>query len=138
MAAQVGTTSHPPVRRRVLVVEDDADSREMLRMLLEMEGHDVQEAEDGPGALAAVAAMGPDVALIDVGLPGLDGHEVARRLRAERTDPAILLVALTGYAAPEDRERSRAAGFDVHLTKPITPEKLDEILRMLRAPRPLA
>jgi CheY-like chemotaxis protein len=138
MAAQVSTAPHPPVRRRVLVVEDDADSREMLRMLLEMQGHDVHEAEDGPGALAAVAAVGPDVALIDVGLPGFDGHEVARRLRAESTDPAILLVALTGYGAPEDRERSRAAGFDVHLTKPITPEKLDEILMMLRAPRPLA
>jgi CheY-like chemotaxis protein len=120
----------------VLVVEDDSDSREMLRMLLEIEGHDVHEAEDGPGALVAVSAIEPEVALIDVGLPGIDGHEVARRLRAERRLPAMLLVALTGYAEPEDVERSRQAGFDAHLTKPITPEKLGEIFRMLRAPRP--
>jgi CheY-like chemotaxis protein len=122
-------------RRRVLVVEDDKDSREMLRILLELDGHDVHEAEDGPGGLSAALALRPDVVLVDVGLPGLDGHEVARQLRGGPAGPSLLLVALTGYGQPEDRERSRQAGFDAHLTKPISPEKLGELFRMLEAPR---
>jgi CheY-like chemotaxis protein len=134
MATQLGQ-DRGKARRRVLVVEDDKDSREMLRILLELDGHDVHEAEDGPGALSAALALRPDVALVDVGLPGLDGHEVARQLRGGPTGPSLLLVALTGYAEPEDRERSRKAGFDAHLTKPISPEKLGELFRMLEAPR---
>jgi CheY-like chemotaxis protein len=122
--------------RRVLIAEDDKDSREMLRILLELDGHDVHEAEDGPAAISAVLALAPDVALVDIGLPGLDGHEVARRLRGGPAGAGLLLVAVTGYAEPEDREQSRTAGFDAHLTKPISPEKLAELFRMLEASRP--
>jgi CheY-like chemotaxis protein len=135
MPTQPGQEPGKPCRR-VLIVEDDKDSREMLRILLELDGHDVHEAEDGPAAISAALALQPDVALVDVGLPGLDGHEVARELRGGPAGPRILLVALTGYAEPEDRERSRKAGFDAHVAKPISPEKLAELFRMLEAPRP--
>jgi CheY-like chemotaxis protein len=135
MPTQPGQEPGKPCRR-VLIVEDDKDSREMLRILLELDGHDVHEAEDGPAAISAALALQPDVALVDVGLPGLDGHEVARQLRRGPAGERIVLVALTGYAAPEDRERSRKAGFDAHLTKPIGPEKLGELFSMLEAPPP--
>jgi CheY-like chemotaxis protein len=112
----------PATARRVLVVEDNADAREMLRIVLEMAGHQVHEAPDGQAACEAAAQVGPEVVLVDIGLPGLDGYEVARRLRAGRC-PARL-IALTGYGQPEDRRRSVEAGFDAHLLKPVDPDLL--------------
>ena len=109
--------------RRVLLVEDNADARAMLRRILEMEGHQVYEAADGEAGLEAALRLRPDVALIDVGLPGLDGYEVARAIR-RRDGAAIRLVALTGYGQPEDRRYALAVGFDAHLVKPASPGAL--------------
>jgi CheY-like chemotaxis protein len=116
------------VRRRLLVVEDDRDVRESLRTMLELTGHEVHAAEDGPSGLAAIRRLAPDIALVDIGLPGLDGYEVARRVRAEPGGAKPVLVALTGYGSAEDRERAHEAGFDLHLVKPITSDQLARIL----------
>jgi CheY-like chemotaxis protein len=110
-------------RLRVLIVEDNDDARDMLRTALALRGHDVVEAKDGPGGVEMAERTRPDVALVDVGLPGFDGYEVARRVR-RLVGRAIRLVALTGYGRPEDRARAREAGFDAHLVKPVDPLQL--------------
>jgi PAS domain S-box-containing protein len=114
--------------RRILIVEDNQDSREMLRILLERAGHEVSEASDGASGLAAVVSTRPDVALVDLGLPGLDGFEVARRVRASEAGRSVRLVALTGYGLPADQHRSREAGFDAHLVKPVDPQRLVRLI----------
>lgn len=116
------------VPRRVLLIEDNRDARETFRMMLELAGHEVLEAEEGRKGLELLKAELPDIAVIDVGLPGLDGYQIASRFRKEPTGSRVLLVALTGYGTPEARERSRAAGFDHHLIKPIDPEVLRELM----------
>ncbi len=109
----------PPVdRRRVLVVDDNRDGAESLAMLLEIAGHESRTAYSGPEALAAARIFFPEVAFLDIGLPGMDGHEVARQFRADPALGGILLVALTGLGSADDRSRSSEAGFDHHLTKP--------------------
>ncbi len=120
---------HPPAaaRRRVLIIEDNDDARRMLRHLLDRAGHEVHEAAEGTDGLARALALAPDVVIVDIGLPGLDGYAIARRLR-EAGPPGVLLVAITGYGQDGDRRRSREAGFDVHLTKPIDPGVLDALL----------
>jgi signal transduction histidine kinase/ActR/RegA family two-component response regulator len=110
--------------RRILIVEDSRDSRDMLRFLLEHAGHEVYEAEDGRAGLEAILKLRPDVALLDVGLPGLDGYEIARRVRGVEAGRSVCLVALTGYGRPEDQRRSQEAGFDAHLVKPVDPARL--------------
>jgi CheY-like chemotaxis protein len=115
------------VRRRVLIVEDNEDASEMLRMFLERQGHEVFVATDGLEGVEMASRIQPEVALIDLGLPNLDGLQVARRIRSQSTQPRHL-VALTGYGRPEDRQRALAAGFDAHLVKPIDPERLSELL----------
>ncbi|MGC3996909.1 MAG: ATP-binding protein [Anaeromyxobacter sp.] len=120
-------TPAAPARRRVLVVDDNQDAAETLAQLLEMGGHEVAIAHDGPGALATALADQPDVVLCDIGLPGMDGYEVARRLRADG-GKAIRLVALSGYAQPEDVARAVEAGFDAHIAKPPDPERLVHLL----------
>jgi len=121
---------YSPRRRRVLIVEDNRDAREMFRMMLEIFGHEVLEAEEGLSGLALLKTGRPDVAVIDVGLPGLNGYEVVRRFRAEVPDAGgVMLVALTGYGTPEARERSRQAGFHHHLIKPVDADALQEIMR---------
>ncbi len=118
------------VRRRVLIVEDNDDARGMLRHLLERTGHEVYEAADGLIGLERTIALRPDAAVVDIGLPGLDGYEVARRVRAAgRAD--VLLVAVTGYGQAGDRQRSSEAGFDAHLTKPVDPLALESLLENL-------
>jgi CheY-like chemotaxis protein len=109
--------------RRVLVVEDNPDAREMLSHLLRLSGHEVHHAADGPGGLEASLRLRPDIALVDVGLPGFDGYELARRVR-ESVGPSIYLVALTGYGQPDDRRQAMAAGVDAHLVKPVNPDAL--------------
>jgi CheY-like chemotaxis protein len=125
-------TARPARPARVLIVEDNVDTRETLRRVLELDGHQIQEAGDGPQALEMAHASRPEVVIVDIGLPGLDGYEVARRLRASLGD-APLVIALTGYGQPEDRRLSREAGFDVHLVKPVSPEQLAAALEMRRA-----
>lgn len=115
--------------RRVLVIEDNQDAREMFRIMLELAGHEVLEAGDGLTGLEVLKAQRPDIAVIDVGLPGLNGYEIARRFRAEPGSSEVVLVALTGYGTPDARERSRQAGFDHHLLKPVNAQALQEILR---------
>ena len=114
--------------RRVLLIEDNADAREMLRQALEIAGHQVHAAPDGESGVAAAAQHDPDIALIDIGLPDMDGYEVARRLRSATAHARIRMVALTGYGQPGDEQRAREAGFDAHLTKPVPPERLQEMI----------
>ncbi|HUO64880.1 MAG TPA: PAS domain S-box protein [Terriglobales bacterium] len=116
--------------RRILIVEDNRDAREMLRFMLELWHHTVQEAADGPSGIDAALQFKPDIAIVDVGLPGLDGYEVARHLRASGRAPGLRLIALTGYGLPKDAERAREAGFDAHLVKPVRPERLMEVLTL--------
>ena len=118
----------PPRPRRILIVEDSRDSRDMLRYLLEHAGHEVHEAADGPSGVEAILKVRPDIALVDVGLPGLDGYEVARRVRADEAGATVRLVALTGYGLPEDHRRSQEAGFDAHLVKPVDPARLAAVI----------
>jgi len=120
---------HDISSRRVLIIEDNRDAREMFRIMLELSGHEVLEAEEGLSGLEMLKSKRPDVAVIDVGLPGLNGYEVARRFREEPNSGAVMLVALTGYGTPEAQERSRKSGFDYHLIKPVNAEALEEIMR---------
>jgi PAS domain S-box-containing protein len=118
------------VRRRVLIVEDNDDAREMLQTMLALQHHTVRAAADGPAGIEAALEFEPDIALIDVGLPGLDGYEVARYLRAAGGAKRLRLIALTGYGLPKDAERAREAGFDAHVVKPVHPDRLAQILAM--------
>ncbi|MCA9737796.1 MAG: response regulator, partial [Gemmatimonadetes bacterium] len=115
--------------RRILVVDDNADAGQTLATLLGLRGHVTQSVADGTDALRAVDSFRPDVVLLDLGMPGMDGLEVARRLRAARQGHDLLLVALTGWGQDEDRRRSRAAGFDAHLVKPVDVTDLEAVLR---------
>jgi CheY-like chemotaxis protein len=116
-----------PARKRVLVVEDVGDARRTLSLLLSLRGHDVLAAPDGPSGLRAALEWRPDAVLCDIGLPGLDGWELARRLRSELGND-VLLIAVTGYCGPDDVARSQEAGFDTHLAKPAHPEALLSLL----------
>jgi CheY-like chemotaxis protein len=113
--------------RSVLIIEDHDDAREALRALLELEGYTVDAAASGPQGLDLARERAPEVALIDIGLPGVDGYEVARRIRTF-TGPRPFLIALTGYGQPEDVKRAIDAGFDAHLLKPVDPDALAHVL----------
>jgi PAS domain S-box-containing protein len=129
-AAQAVSSDPTPARAaggdatRVLVVEDNTDAAESMMMLLEVFGHVVRVAPDGESALEMARSEAPDLMLVDVGLPGIDGYEVARRAREMPELREIVLIALTGFGREEDREHARAAGFDHHLLKPVDPEAL--------------
>jgi CheY-like chemotaxis protein len=120
----------PPASRRILVADDNVDAAESLALLLRLEGHAVEVVHDGAQAVAAVARERPDVALLDIGMPRLNGYEAAQRLRALATadDAPMLLVAVTGWGQRDDRRRASAAGFDHHLTKPVDFERLRELV----------
>ncbi len=124
--------SSPVSQGRVLIIEDHADAAESLRELLELEGHEVWVAHNGPAGLRHALEHHPDVVLCDIGLPGMDGYDVARALRAEQSLAGTLLVALTGYALPEDLQRAAEAGFDRHMAKP---PSLEHLRQTLAAPR---
>ena len=121
-------------RRRILLVEDNADARQMLHMLLTLAGHEVDSAPDGASGLEKAAAARPDIAVIDLGLPGVDGYEVARRLRAAGRDE-LGLIALTGYGQPADRQAALAAGFDAHVVKPVDPSHLASVIASVQRRR---
>jgi PAS domain S-box-containing protein len=127
-AAPAAPAPSPTRARRILVVEDNPDGREMLTMLLRLSGHDVREAEDGPAALALLAREPVDVALLDIGLPGLSGYELARQIRALPGGTSLRLVALTGFGRPEDQQRVKDAGFDAHMVKPVDPARLSALI----------
>jgi CheY-like chemotaxis protein len=122
--------SSPP--RRVLVVDGHADFRDSMVALLEMQGFDVCAAPDGPDAIEQALRFRPDVVLLDLGLPSMTGHEVARTLRKLPTTADVFIAAVTGYGTLADREQAAAAGIDLHLVKPVG---LDELLPALRATR---
>jgi NO-binding membrane sensor protein with MHYT domain/CheY-like chemotaxis protein len=117
--------------RSIVVVEDDTDARETLRMALEMQGHSVVLAEDGVSGLEAIRKIGPDVAIVDIGLPGLNGYQIAERLRAQQGN--VFLIALTGYGTAIDYNRARSAGFDAHFTKPADLSRLNDLITTLSA-----
>ena len=118
--------------RRVLIVEDNDDARAMLHETLAFNGHEVRAARDGASGLALAAELIPDIALIDIGLPDVDGYEVARRLRASPGGRRMGLIAITGYGQTEDQRRAYDAGFDAHLTKPVAPERLKQVMAGLQ------
>jgi CheY-like chemotaxis protein len=120
-----------PARRRILVADDNSDALESLATLLELGGHEVFSASNGALALESAERHQPDVALLDIGMPKLDGYEVARRIRAQPWGRRITLVALTGWGQDSDRQRSGEAGFDSHLVKPLDLDKLTELLGRL-------
>ncbi len=124
----VAAPPHRTMARRVLLIEDNRDARDMFRMLLERAGHSVYEAEDGYSGLDLLDREHLDVAIIDIGLPGLDGYQVARRIRAHPNGRAMVLLALTGYGSLGDHEHSVEAGFDHHLVKPVDVEELERLL----------
>ena len=115
-------------RRRILVADDNLDALESLATLLSLDGHEVYRARDGAEALEVAEQQRPEIALLDIGMPRADGYEVARRIRCEPWGRGITLVALTGWGQESDRRRSEEAGFDVHLTKPVDPKVVSELL----------
>ena len=120
---------------RILIVDDNVDAADSIAMLLGMEGHQTRTVNTARAALLAVPDFEPDVVLLDIGLPEMDGYEVARRLRSQNGRHDMRLVAVTGYGQPGDRRRSQAAGFDEHLVKPVEPALLNEMLRRVRPGR---
>jgi len=132
--SEVGDDAAPSVQRksvatpragcRILVVDDNHDAAEATKVLLELGGHEVKMVSDGSEALASAPVFAPDVVLLDIGLPMMDGYQVARRLREVAQTRASCLIALTGYGQPADRGRAMEAGFDHHLTKPADPDAL--------------
>jgi CheY-like chemotaxis protein len=115
-----------------LIVDDNQDAAESMAMLLQIWGHEVLCAYDGPSALEASATYRPQVVILDIGLPGMDGYEVASRLRESPAAANAVLIAITGYGREEDRIRSRQAGFDHHLVKPVGPDALQKLLSSLK------
>ena len=126
VAVPASALPHRPLR--VLVVDDSEDTAETMGTLLEMAGHTIQVAHSGPAALEAAAAFRPEVILLDIGLPGLDGFQVAQRLREDPTLKDVTLIAASGYGQQEDLRRSKEVGIDRHLVKPVDPRELQEIL----------
>jgi CheY-like chemotaxis protein/HPt (histidine-containing phosphotransfer) domain-containing protein len=116
--------------RRIVLVEDNDDTRVIFRDVLEQRGHHVREARDGIDGLARIVAEKPDVAIVDIGLPGIDGYEVARRVRAA-LGHSVLLVAMTGYGQESDRLQALSAGFDTHMTKPVDIELVERMLLLV-------
>ena len=129
-AAQTASSAGPATGRKlkVLVVDDNADLLEMLGLVVESAGHDVRKAMDGKTAVAAALSYQPDVVLLDLGLPGMSGIDVARELKGHAETAGSLLVALTGWGQVEDRRQTKEAGFDHHLTKPTDPGQLEKLL----------
>jgi CheY-like chemotaxis protein len=126
-------SAESPVPVRVLVVEDNADSAEALVLLLRMLGNEVQVATDGASGLQAAETHRPEIVLLDIGLPEMNGYDVARRIREQPWGGQMALVALTGWGQDEDRRLAKEAGFDYHLVKPVDPQVLMPLFQTLRA-----
>jgi CheY-like chemotaxis protein len=112
-------------KRRVLVVDDNVDAAESAAMLLRIWGHEAQTVHDGLTAIDAVRTYQPEIVLLDIGLPGMSGYEIVRKLRAQPQFKTLVVAAMTGYGQDADRQRSKEAGFDFHLTKPLDPNILE-------------
>jgi signal transduction histidine kinase len=127
-SGEPGKAGRPTVQRRILVADDNPDARESLAALLALSGHEVFRAQDGSDALQSAERYRPHIALLDIGMPHANGYEVARRIRGQPWGQDMVLIALTGWGQESDRRRSHEAGFDNHLTKPVDPDVLDELL----------
>ena len=121
-------TARIPNPRRLLIVEDHPDVAESLALILRCDDHEVRIAHDGPAALQVLNKFKPDVVLLDVGLPGMDGYQVARRMREEAPESNLTIIALSGYGQAEDHSQSMQAGCDAHLVKPVHPNVLRSML----------
>lgn len=133
-AAQAIQTVTAGARRRILLVDDNEDAAELLSMLLVDAGHTVRIAHDAATALSLVPEMAPEVALLDIGLPVMDGYELGTELRRRLGPRTPALVALTGYSQEKDRQRTAAAGFVAHLVKPIDPDQLLNVIETVITP----
>jgi CheY-like chemotaxis protein len=138
VVAQQPSLHKPRDKRKVLVVDDNDDAADLLSLMLEQAEYATTKANDGPSALAAVESWTPDVVILDIGLPGMSGYDVARALRRKQACAGLELIALTGWGSHEDKQRAMEAGFDVHLTKPVDAEKLYGALAQLEARGPLS
>ncbi|HXS20349.1 MAG TPA: response regulator [Steroidobacteraceae bacterium] len=132
MAFARGSADGPALKRRLLVVDDNRDAAESMSMLLEMWGHEVAYAYDGPSALETAEQWQPEAVFLDIGLPGMDGYEVAERLRELPQAKGAVLIAITGYGQEDDRQRSQRAGIDHHLVKPVAPDALRSLIDSLK------
>jgi two-component system CheB/CheR fusion protein len=135
-AAHEVSSTVPSRPRRILIIEDNPDTASSLRIALEIEGHEVETAFDGPEGLKKVREFAPDVVLCDIGLPEMDGYQVAKAIREAPAPQRVFLVALTGYARPEDQQRAKDAGFDAHLAKPPTIEQIQKLVAHAPEPGP--
>jgi CheY-like chemotaxis protein len=133
---QLSQSSGHPLSGRILVVDDLSDAAASLALVCELYGAEARVACDGMEALALGAQFRPDVVLMDISMPHMDGYEAARRLRAEPWGRSVVLIALTGWGRPGDIDAARAAGFDGHLLKPVGAEALIELIRSLRTKQP--
>jgi CheY-like chemotaxis protein len=129
--ASIPGKSAPATALRILVVDDNLDSAETLSLLLQFGGHNVRVANEGESALETAYTFKPQVIVLDIGLPNMDGYQVAQRLRQSPQLEKPLLIALTGYGQNEDRLRSKEAGFDYHLVKPVDPQGLQSLISSL-------
>jgi CheY-like chemotaxis protein len=132
MAHTQQDTGESTPKRRLLVVDDNRDAAESMSMLLQMWGHEVVFAYDGPSALETAEQWQPEAVFLDIGLPGMDGYEVAARLRELPHAKGAVLIAITGYGQDDDRLRSRRAGIDHHLVKPVAPDALRRLIDSLQ------
>lgn len=121
----------PKPRLKILVVDDNPDSALSMAMMLSMMGHETRTAYDGEAAVTTAEAFRPDVVLLDIGLPKLNGYEVAQRIRQQEWGAAMFLVAITGWGQDEDRRRSEDVGMNLHMVKPVEPGALDRVLAEL-------
>ena len=118
-----------PRLRRILVADDNCDAGETLAMLLRLDGHEVHVANDGLEAVEMFGRVQPEVVILDIGMPGLSGHEVARRIREMHSERPVILIAVTGWGQKADKDRAAASGFDHHFTKPVEPTVLSALLQ---------
>ena len=130
-AAPEHLDASPVVRRRVLIVDDNRDAAEWLATLLSLSGHETHIALDGDQAVKAAERLLPDAILLDIGLPRIDGYEVCRRIREQPWGRGLMIVALTGWGQEEDRQKSKEAGFNTHLVKPVDDEVIMNLLASL-------
>ena len=128
-ALPVVPDSAAPKVRRILVADDNCDAGETLAMLLRLDGHEVDVATDGLEAVEMFVRLQPEVVILDIGMPGLSGHEVARRIRELHSERPVILIAVTGWGQKADKDRAAASGFDHHFTKPVEPTVLSALLQ---------
>jgi CheY-like chemotaxis protein len=122
----------PTHRARILVADDNRDAADTLSMILELDGHEVRTAYDGIEALEMAEQFAPQMALLDIGMPGLNGYQTARRIREQSWGSSVLLVALTGWGQEQDRRQATEAGFDCHLVKPADPQKIGALIEQIK------